>query len=164
MPGVPVIDVPGVGVIVPPVVEVTPEGPKPVPGADHKNQKPPRDTRELKLKVLAHHSIVGRIWGGLTEFSDLVDAFYEALPEDIRKKARQKRHGKDPKLETKVLIIWDFMGQMDQAYAQRVAWNIGVNQFEDFAIGKANQKVNKAFSKAPHFRNRPVGIGFGPVL
>lgn len=147
-------------VFVPPAIEVGP-GVSVVTPPAHKNEPADTNTRESKHKLLAHHSLVGRIFGGLTEGADFVDALYEALPDWVRKIERRKRHGKDPSFTGKMEVLWKYHKHIN---VEQAIVNVAMNQIEDMLLGKTMQRINKGFSEAPHFRNRPVGIGFGPTF
>lgn len=127
--------------------------------SQHRNRKPRSNEREKKVVVAATRTIAGRVFGAVTEAGDAVDAVYDALPEKLRRRERAKRHGRDPRLQTKLRILWENWEEVDVVEAIN---NLALNHLQDYAIGQANRRTQRALTEAGW--RRPVGFQAGNTL
>ena len=67
-----------------PPIQWAPPGIKPPPPPPQGPRPPPRGHKEKKLTAPALLGFVGRIFSGLTEYGDAVQALWEALPEEFQ--------------------------------------------------------------------------------
>ena len=130
----------------------------------HRFKPPPKGTKEKKVqsanaKVLAVFKGVGKVFGAATEVSDFVDAFYETLPDHIRKAEKRKRHGKDPGLVDKIRLLYEHFDEVDAVQGWRNHLN---DQQQDRLIGKMGEQLRSGYPD--WLGNRPVGVQTGPAL
>lgn len=125
----------------------------------HVRQKPKERTKERKVMVSASQIGFGRFLGKFTEALDVVNAFYEALPEAMRKRERMRRHGKDPRMSVKLQMIYEHYDKLD---ARDVAVNLIKNFAEDMFYGQLGRRVQAELNRAGY--QRPVGIQTGNTL
>lgn len=121
--------------------------PKPIPNP---RQAPKPREREIKMKLRGPKWIYGlqKLYHEYTEANDVIDAIYEALPENLRKgaeKARKKElknAGKKQIIgpQDKLEVLYHNLDRVDLNEAFK---NILKNQIEDAAVGAANQHVKK---------------------
>nr|QXN72839.1 MAG: hypothetical protein [Microvirus sp.] len=133
-----------------PRLVVGPRGAVAQPGR-HRPARPGQRVKERKVKVLAVSPSlpVVRIFSQVTEAGDLIDAVYEALPEDLRKGRRR--------MTRKLKQIYDHYDKVDIGQAIE---NIIENQLEDFVIGKVGQGASKGAQRIGWHR----GFGIGPAI
>lgn len=125
---------------------------KPTWFPDRHAELPParkRDEKKGKSPVPMPFKALGAAYGAATEAQDFLDAMYEGLPDKYK---RGWHGGKD-----KVKALWDHWDEWDW---KKAAEALAENQFQDWAIGKANQLANKAVTSNKYYRS-PVGIGTG---
>lgn len=104
---------------------------------------------------------IKKLINGFTETTDFVGALYGALPEQLQKKERAKRYGKEPSFQGKVAIL---LQNLDQIAPERAMYNLLENQLEDALIGRANQGLTKQAKPIYDRLRRPVGFGTGTAL
>lgn len=120
--------------------------PEPVPYPMPRPARPPSNVRERKV-LSAKAKIVFYLWDKATEAPDWVDAFYEALPDDLRRDL-ENAHGRPPNLITRAKWTYDHYQEIDLETAFE---NAVYNLVEDAAAGRINKLLNDA----------GVGSGFG---
>lgn len=108
----------------------------------------------------------GQIANVLGETQDWAEAFYEALPEDLRKqlerdgevdKVKTRQRGYSRKPQDMMWAVWNHWDKLDWS---KVIQNIAWNQLEDAAYGR----LGKVVGKANRARGAPAGITLGPAL
>lgn len=129
-----------------PAMAYTPSKPGGVP-VDHANVPPPPGTHEKKGLVL-HAGRVGRAYGALTEFGDMLDCVAKSIPGNPCKGLR---------MHEKAACVAKHGRKIDVAKA---ATCIMMDAAQDAAIGKFNKAVRDAAVGNPYWK-RPVGPGAG---
>lgn len=150
--------VPGVPPIFPPV---RPGGPVKVhpPGTATDRRPPHRGEKERKLILsLAPGHPVARGLGYATEGLDLIEAFYDALPEKIRQREWARDGFTTP--QDKLRVLYEQWDKLPPDYWKDVLNNIIQNEVEDQIIGRTSKAQVKAQAKAG-WKGRPVGSGSG---
>lgn len=126
----------------------------------HMRRPPQRNEKERKTNVSA---MMGRfIRAGLdaaTEFVDVVDAVYEALPEKLRRKEwsksmRENHRGLTP--QEKIQSIFENGNSLD---LNDVVDNIAEALIEDAVLGQVGRELGRANRNIGH-----RGLGIGPAL
>lgn len=150
MAGTRIVDIPGVNVDLDPVghggqrVIMTPGGPPiRVPTKVGEPPHPPGNgTKERKRLVGgAAFFITQKIFHGITEYQDLLDAIFDALPADIQKQFKKMHQG--PIMKS--AFVWTHLDKVDIGDAiVNIAWN----QFEDYVIGRGLFGMNKKAAQA----------------
>lgn len=143
------------------VMEVGPGGRRARSRTRLAERAPPREKeKERKVKSNVHpRSLIGLLYGAVTEGIELIDALYDAIPSNLRYRdwvrKGKPQHGLSP--DEKLQLIYDNADKIDVA---AVIQKLVENYLEDFAIGKWSQGQTKALQKNP-FWIRPVGPGTG---
>ncbi len=132
--------------------------PRPRPRPVRHQLRPPRKG-EKERKLLGGKAL-GILWwvaNGITEMTDVVNAFYKALPAEYRRfKGRDGRwRDKDITPQDRMQRLYTYWDKVDMNAAID---NLITNQIEDYVIGK----FGKMLAKASQQSGRPVGYGFGP--
>lgn len=114
-------------------------------------RRPPAGTKEQKfIANPAGRNLVVRLFSGITEFGDAIDAIYEAIPKELRGTRRRT-------LVDKANFVYRNLQHVDIIEALQ---NLAVNEVEDRAIGKLGRYGAKAAAR----HNRAVGFATGPAL
>lgn len=151
--------------------------------------RPPRErTKERKFRITLNDSAAGKFlswaFGQVTEYSDLVDCLYDALPSSITNKFKRPISlpdgspyaddewcvwddvkgkwncgvgGRSPGLWTKTRVLWDNYNRIRIGTALEC---IVQNALIDSAIGK----LGKIGVEAAIKQGRPISWEFGPAL
>lgn len=111
-------------------------------------RRPPnrKTTKEVKLRPGTH--MAAKVFGALTEFSDLLHALRGALPKKLR--------GRPHTLQDEFGIVWSNFDKIDWKEA---LINALTNELEDRIFGQLGQVGKRASSKL----GRPVGVNTGPA-
>lgn len=129
--------------------------------------RPDLRTRENKFFMTLRTATgrIGAVFGLLTEFGDLVDAFWKAVPEDQRPGHWLHKKGgalffKPEKMTMmeKAGWLYDNFGLVNMTEALK---NIGINEISDRIIGQTASNASQAFGQAS---GRPIGITVGPAI
>lgn len=127
----------------------------------HRQRRPPRRVRERKVK--APDSVIHRIYGRVTEAEDFVDALYEAIPKDCKRRhnPRKANGAYDKSLYAKYQTVLRCNNRLDMSKAvQNIIWN----QVEDYVIGKASQLGTQWWAQQqPSGTGSYVGPNTGPA-
>lgn len=121
------------------------------------DRPPPRVKEKKYVASLSQGHIIARIANVVTEGNDFVNAVYDALPDDVKRKWHSR-------LDTRLKVIFENFHRLDLT---DVLVNILENQVEDLAFGTAGKYLGKATRKDQERtggRGRPVGYGTGPAL
>ena len=111
------------------------------------------------MRVYVAESAVTRTWGGLTEFSDLVDSLYDALPDWLKNREYFARHKNNPRLMEKLRLIYQNFRYLNASKAVR---NIIENELKDQAFGRLGKAAQKGYNRRVR---RGLGTGtHGPGL
>ena len=113
----------------------------------HRQTRPPKRVRERKLIL---RTGLGKIYGGITEAVDAIDAVYYAIP------ARYRRNERTP--QAKLAAIYRNVDRLDYDKALR---DYLVAQAIDMVVGKTNRLVNDAYFKA-YMKTGQIGPAVGP--
>lgn len=126
-------------------------GPRPQPQT---RPKPP-GPGEKERKGAARQAVatLARIAFAASEWVDMIDAIYEALPKKLRKTIEAKDKGRGMTPQDKALAIY---ANADQIDLNQMVLNILANQFEDAVIGRASAATD------PWLQSRGVS-GFGNI-
>jgi hypothetical protein len=97
--------------------------------------------------LMAVYQAVGKVFGGLTEVGDAIDAIWRALPPECRR----------PRADSKGMRRWQWQLQdlgrcWKHVDIEKAVWNLIANQIEDAVIGKTSKALDKrtmAVSRAP---------------
>lgn len=121
-------------------------GQAPGPRRDgHKRAPPPKGTKERKGRARAIQGFVGNVLGGLSEFGDLMDAAYDALPKDAKAHSYYKGKAIKPSWKKR----WDAVYQnWDKVDLNQFFKNALLNDAQDEVIGRAHQGANRGMHKA----------------
>lgn len=129
--------------IIPPLPPVRTTYPYPEP--------PPPFVKERKfIASISQKHVVARIANVVTESNDAINALYDALPDNVKR----KWHGR---LTTRLAVIFQNLDKMDWSQALT---NLLTNEIEDRAIGT----IGRVTGKASRAAGRPVGYGTGPTF
>lgn len=128
----------------------------PAPRPQHTKQPPGARTKEKKfIMSMAQRSTIGMIFNAVTEFDDLLDAFYKALPKEYKLKSKfykdplGKWRRSDPTIDEKFMQVYRALLHHDAQgvpYIRQVIRNIVQNQVGDFLggyLGKKNAQYNQ---------------------
>lgn len=150
-------------------IAITNRGPAP---AHHVSR--PRRSNEKEKKTTARsvraYRIVTAALGLTTESLDLISAVWDALPPQyksgyyrLHKRGGQTFYVKRWHAKPQQMLddIWQHFEHVD---AVEAVDNIAKNQIEDFVIGKASSKTDRAVSDSGMLGTRPFGLGIGPAL
>ena len=120
----------------------------------HVLRKPNPRERESKSRVIGinNASKIGKLIGGLTEFSDLLDVFWDSLPKYLTNRYRGENR------LTKLAVI---LQNLDKIQPGTFAANLLSNQLEDKAFGKLGKIAGKAARKAFKDFEATVGLQSG---
>lgn len=107
------------------------------PQGKHVLKKPPHNVREQKFsgKTGAIHYALAKYGVGPTEWLDLLDVFYQALPEKIQSDPRY--HGS---VGRRFQAVYDNFDKLDW---DKVVENYIKNEVEDRIAGRLNQRLDK---------------------
>lgn len=130
-------------------VVVNPSGQVSVQNQMHRNARPPRGTKERKIRVNMPIAIrlATKVAGFSTEALDFVDALYDALPDHAKPKRKRfkgadgKWHNAKVSNKDKTEAVYKHFGRVDLDQAMH---NLIVNQIEDMAYGKLGRGLQKA--------------------
>lgn len=164
----------GVGVSPPVVIGTSPSTGKPITNpASWPTRRPPgRGVKERKLHVAVNGTRIGRLLGGYTEFVDLENALWDALPQRFRSKL-PKSYASSVKsfapngLDSRVTWIKfrDLYRHWDEVDLAKALKNVARNEMGDFVVGRVNKKLQKAWRKNnPLARRSVVGPTTGPAI
>lgn len=104
-----------------------------------------RGTKERKVLSSVATAVL-TLWSAATEVPDWVDAFYDALPEELREAARREFEGK-PNVSIRAYMVYRYFEYVDLNQAlQNSLWNI----IEDATAGEIHRLLRKA----------GLGVGF----
>lgn len=119
-------------------------------------RQPPGDkTKEKKLIAnVSASSVTGKFINITTETLDVLDAFYDALPKDLKLRGRPTPQAK----------AWHVYKNFDALNAEDVVKNLISNQIEDYLYGKLGQGAQRGAKPILDITGRPVGLGTGPAL
>lgn len=136
----------------------------------------PKRTKEVKVKVNINASFVGRLVGSLTEFADLVNALWDALPPEYRSRMPKALLDKNaPRaigpmgLDYRVMErrLLDLYRHLDKVDVPKAIKNIVRNEIGDrFAAGMSKKAV-KAWRQTilqGYGSGGPFGPQIGPAL
>lgn len=121
-------------------------------------KRPPRGTKERKVRM---GRVMGAIWRGIspiTEFADTVDVMYECLPWLVKVKTYQRR-GRQPGTAEKVALIYRHINELDMSC---VVTGFIAEQVEDMFYGAIGRLEAGANQRNPF--GRPLGYGAGWAL
>lgn len=123
----------------------------------HYYRKAPKHTREKKT-VWKHRGTVLGVVNPWTEFCDIVDALYKALPKELRwehKKSFWQRGLRTPRCQDKAVFVWAHTDQLDAAKAIE---GLIDNEIKDRIFGTLSQGQAKSASE---LGRAPALPGFG---
>ena len=130
--------------------------PKVSPGVSPRNP-PKKGTKERKLTASVQGTSVGKIVNAVTEYTDFINALFQALPKNVKREALKK-----PLTVQRVsYYVYRHFGEID---LQSAIINLAQNEVEDRAIGGLSRRVQKASHKHLKMLNRPVGWSTGRAL
>lgn len=117
----------------------------PPPPRVHVNAPPKWNEKERKAKVHRIMAVALNIGGKLTEGADVVDALYDALPNNLKIKFRDTNYNlQSATPQAKLKQLWEHWDKVD---IDAALGNLAKNEIEDFIIGKAGQ-YGKKWAKA----------------
>lgn len=120
--------------------------------------KPPRGTKERKVRLRGVAAALWRSFGAPTELADFIDVLYECLPKAVKVRAYQ-RNGKQPGRAERMQIIYQQINGLDIACAIQ---GFIENQIEDEILGRIGRLEAGANQRNPF--GRPLGYGAGFAL
>lgn len=139
---------PGPGV---PAVSVGGGGNVPPRPTEHFQVPPPRGSKEKKLRW--NYGAAGRVYGGLTEFADMMDCMWEAAG------GAGKLTGT---MQSKMVKLWRKLNDPEEDYSpDQFAYCMAVSSAKDFAIGRLTSGAAKAQNRSPYSSKRPGGYRGG---
>lgn len=118
----------------------------------HVRQKPGPGVKERKGKMRTAADLAGDVLGGFSEFGDLVDSFYDALPKQYKAKSYYKGKRIRPSWKKRWNALYQNFDKVDMNEALN---NVVKNEVQDQLIGRASSKANK-FLRG----DRPSGIDY----
>lgn len=112
----------------------------------HVNARPKPNEKERKVRPLSGsvYRVIARALSHVTEGLEIVDAFWDALPEKFRKREMAKRHGKPPNSQEKLRQIWL---HWDQINLNEAIDNIVKNELEDRVFGFFGKQAGRAAAR-----------------
>lgn len=126
-----------------PVNEPNPKNDKPplvVFRPNGSGSKPPApNEKEKKWSAKVGPSWLARIFGEATEAKDIIDAFYQSLPKDVRKKYKR-----NPPPQDALRALYDHAEQID---LQRAIELLAINAIEDSVVGGIIGRAQRAAIK-----------------
>lgn len=129
----------------------------------HKWSLPGPRVMERKVALSTNSFAVGRavnrLFNLVSESGDLIEAFWEALPDKHVARERAKRHGKNPTMTEQLRQLYRHWNEVD---LREALGNALMNHLEDKAIGKLGKATQDAYRKTPGARR--IGITTGPAL
>lgn len=141
-----------------PTIEITPLAPPRRIPPEHKFEAPPRRTKEIKTAGSGTRLLMLGI-NAVTESKDFIEALYEGIDEDCKKKFmkkfRKETGHKSLLTHQKLQALYECAGPgFDMCKATKA---IVENQVEDYVFGKTGQRLGKL---AREWGPRKVRIGF----
>ena len=125
-------------------------------------QPPKSGDKEVKLKTNIPHGVIRRVIDTVTEWKDLVDAIYGALPSQLRGQLYWQGLASTP--EERALSIYLYWEQINWTIALQ---NIVENEIEDAivgGIGKLARKTNQLRALFAPDGQSGIGVHTGPAL
>lgn len=136
----------------PPTVEYEPGGGRPPHYAPPHEKRPPEPGDEEEKPAPMNYGLPGKVYGGLTEFADMMDCMNEAAG-----------YGDEPlkgTMQKKAATLWKRLGEGNfngAAFEKCMA----VSNAKDTAIGKLGGGAAKAMNRSPYVAKRPYGYRGG---
>lgn len=135
-------------------------------------REPPRITTtfrrpgpgEKEKKWMPDYGIAGILMNTVSEAGDMIDSFYDALPDEHKIKwpdGQIKRHNT---MLDKARQVYDKFLLQDADYFLEVAKNIRQNMLEDAIIGRLSGAATREAFRSGLLGNRPFGITTGPGI
>jgi hypothetical protein len=125
---------------------------------------PPKGTKELKSNAGKFAARIADILDRVSEGSEVIDAIYQALPADVRKRWEKgrdlDRQGDNAGqyglagADWKIQAIWHNVLKIDPSDALR---NILLNELEDKLYGAAHKARSRLTSRGRHRKRGPFG-------
>lgn len=139
------------------------EPPKVISPEGHRWHLPGPRVKERKVALSTNSFAVGRavnrLFNLVTESGDVIESFWEALPDAHVARERAMRHGKNPTMTEQLRQLYRHWNEVDMREA---LGNLLVNHLEDKVIGKFGKATQDAYRKTPGARR--IGITTGPAL
>lgn len=117
--------------------------------------------KERKMKMPMGAGFALRIVNFATEGVDFLDAFYDALPPDKKKKTKGGQIMRNVTPQEKARRLYKNFNDLDIPQALK---NLAANQAEDAFYGKIGNKLKQASKAAQPHGNIPIGFGTGPLM
>lgn len=112
----------------------------------HARRRPPRRTKEAKTKLAKFAQFIGNVLGGWTEANDFMTALHKALPEELQ----VKKYYKGKRIKPGWKDVWNTVYQhFDKINWKKAAYEVGMNQLEDYIIGKMSKQADKNLLPRP---------------
>lgn len=131
----------------------------------HENRPPGPGEREIKTRVRAAYGFVVGKLGELQDATDIVEAFYMALPRRVRIEHAREVYGSTTyardrlTVQEKLEAIWDYRTELDGV---AIAENLLIKTVGDKTFGRLRNEAGQAFRRATG-RLLTGGPAFGGV-
>lgn len=132
------------------------------PASGHVFRRPPRGTKERKLKLYLS-GVPARVIGVATEAMELVDPAYYALPKSLRWEYRKQFwvSGRVLSRYERARIVYRHWDQVD---FDKFMTEVVKNQAADYAAGAGSRKVRKANRIKYKWTGTSGGLELGPAM
>lgn len=121
-------------------------------------RRPPRGTKERKVRLRGAAAALWRSFGPITEFADSVQVLYDCIPYATRRQIFFKLR-RQPKAIEQMNYIYKHINDIDMGC---VVTGYIANQVEDYILGRIGQLEAGANQRNPF--GRPLGYGAGYAL
>lgn len=128
------------------------------PRPDRKPKRPPRGTKERKVRLRGAAAALWRSFNPITEFADAVQVLYNCIPYETRRSIFFKLR-RQPKAAEQMAYIYRYINDIDMGC---VITGYIANQVEDFILGRIGRLEAEANQRNPF--GRPLGYGAGYAL
>lgn len=102
------------------------------PGAQHNRKRPGRNTKERKGKMEEIAFMAMNVFGGLTEFLDVVTVLHSALPDEYQEKAYNNGRRIPPSWQRQIRAVYQ---HFDKLNLDKAAWGLLSDYAQDWVIG-----------------------------
>lgn len=126
----------------------------------HELRKPRKGEKEKKTKISLGRlaGLIKGLAGMVTEFAELVDAVYSALPWEIRRDYAYKKGGLS--VQEKLRILYRNFQHLKMEGTDGLIFKLINNHVTDFALGKVGKALKHSVQKNPYWTS-PVGLQAG---